>query len=47
MDADYGVIVYFPEGRWLSWDKNVKKTFQCEIKSFMESKGKFVPEPKD
>ena len=46
MDADYGVIIYFSEGRWLNWVKMIKKLYdlQSEIKSFMESKGNSVPE---
>lgn len=41
-----GVIVYFCKVKWLSWGKMVKRFyyFQNEIRAFMKSKEKFVPE---
>ncbi len=40
IDADYGDIIYFSEGRWLSWDKMLRgcDDLRNEIKSCMESK---------
>ena len=49
MVADYGDIIYFSEVRWLSRGKILKRFYDLrnEIKSFMESKTKFVPELDD
>lgn len=45
MDADYGDIIYFSEARCLSKGRTLKKyDLRNGIKSFLESKGKFVPE---
>lgn len=49
MDADYGNIIYFSEGRWLRWGKMLKRFhyLKNETKSFMESKRNSAPELKD
>ena len=49
MNADYGVIICFFEGRWPSQGKMLERVYdlQSEIKFSMESKGKFVPERED
>lgn len=49
MDDDYAVIIYFSEGKWLSQNKVLKRLYdlQSEIKSFIETKGKFGVEPED
>ncbi|XP_063814316.1 general transcription factor II-I repeat domain-containing protein 2-like [Pseudophryne corroboree] len=49
MDAEYGDIIYFSEVRWLSRGKMLARFYDLrnEIKSFMESKTKCVPELDD
>ena len=49
MDAYYGDIIYFTEIRWLSRGNMLKRFYNLrnEIKSFIESKSKFVPELDD
>ena len=49
MNNHYLVIIYFSEGRWLSWGKMLNRCYSSwnEIKAFMESKGKLVPEIED
>ena len=49
MDADYEDIIYFTEVRWLSRSNMLKRFYNLrnEMKSFMESKSKFVPELDD
>lgn len=47
INADYGVIVSFSIGRYFSQHKMLKRFhLPNEIKSFMDWKGKFVPEHK-
>ncbi|XP_075053814.1 general transcription factor II-I repeat domain-containing protein 2-like [Mixophyes fleayi] len=49
MDAEYGDIIYFSEVRWLSRGKMLQRFYDLrnEIKLFMESKKKGVPELDD
>lgn len=49
MDTDYGDVIYYSVVRWLRRGKMLKRFYYLwnEIKSFMESKGKFVSELQD
>lgn len=49
MDTEYGDIIYFSEVRWLSRGKMLKRFYdlQHEIKSFMLTKAKVLPELED
>jgi len=49
MDGDYGDIIYFTEVRWLSRSNMLKRFYNLrnEMKFFIESKSKFVPELDD
>lgn len=48
MGTDYGDIIYFSEVSQLNWGKMLKRFYDLrdEIKLFMDSKGKFMPELK-
>lgn len=49
MDSEYGDVIYFSEVRWLSRGNMLKRFYELrsEVKSFMEAKGKGVPELQD
>lgn len=49
MDSEYGDVIYFSEVRWLSRGNMLKRFYDLrnEVKSFMEAKGKGIPELQD